>query len=451
MTGSQDEDRRFITKLFERLAEVSADSVGFTRASYGAGENAAHEVIAAAASGEGLEVSRDAAANLVICLPGTDPDAPFVACGSHLDSVPRGGNFDGAAGVLAGLHVLRSLHREGNVPARDIRLYALRGEESAWYGKCYLGSNALFGKLDAVDLERRRRDGAGSLAEAMTACGAAINRIHRGEILLEPDRVAAYLELHIEQGPVLERTASPAGIVTAIRGNTRYVDAHVKGEAAHSGTTPMEYRKDAVLAFSDFAGRLERHCAALVEAGIDVVINVGVCSTDPDHHALSRVPDRVDFSLEFRSTSSEVLARFDQFVRKTLQSVGRERGVRFELGPAIETPPATMDERIIENLERAGRERKIKSPLLPSGAGHDAAVFAAQGIAAGMIFVRNQHGSHNPNEAMRYDDFFAATGLLCSAVLSEANRPVRGPLTAGRGPISVRPKARRLRVVGDPS
>jgi N-carbamoyl-L-amino-acid hydrolase len=179
------------------------------------------------------------------------------------------------------------------------------------------------------------------------------------------------------------------------------------------------------------------------EAGIDIVTNVGICGTEPAHHALSRVPDRVNFSLEFRSVSTDVLERFDRFVRKTAAAVGRARGVEFALGAGLETPPATMDDRIIRSLRQAAADKKIESMLLPSGAGHDAAVFAAQGIPAGMIFVRNQHGSHNPREAMRYDDFFIACDLLCAVLASEANRPVRAK------PISVATRARRPRAVGD--
>jgi N-carbamoyl-L-amino-acid hydrolase len=203
MTSLTRDDRRSSVELFERLAKVSADSVGVTRESYGEGENDAHEIVADAARRAGLEVAKDAAANLVIRLPGRNPEAPAVVCGSHLDSVPQGGNFDGAAGVLAGVQVLRGLRRAGTRPHRDICVYALRGEESAWYGKCYLGSSALFGALSEADLTRMRRDGAGNLAEAMSSCGAAMQKIRRGETLLDPARIAAYLELHIEQGPVL--------------------------------------------------------------------------------------------------------------------------------------------------------------------------------------------------------------------------------------------------------
>jgi len=442
------EDQRWALQLFERLRQASAAPLGVTRESYGAGENRAHELVAEAGRAAGLRVERDGAANLVVTLPGREPDAPFVACGSHLDSVPEGGNYDGAAGVFAALVALRALHRAGVTPRRSIRVFALRGEESAWFGKCYLGSSALFGVLEGSDLERTRRDGATLLGAAMASCGADVERIRRGETLLDPAHVSAYLELHIEQGPVLEDAGSPVGLVTAIRGNTRYLRAQCLGAAGHSGTTPRELRRDAVFAFCDFVTALDRRWDTLLKAGSDLVVTAGMCGTDPAHHSASRVPDRVDFALEYRSVSREVLERFDALAREASRAVERRRGVELSLGSAIQTPPATMDAGILESLEQLSAEGRIRSTRLASGAGHDASVFAAQGIPSGMIFVRNQHGSHNPDEAMRDDDFMAGTRLLCAALLAEANRDARDREFERGRPIRVRPTIRRRRASG---
>src|SRR5271168_1689933 len=146
---------KLTTGLFETLREAAWDGEGITRDSYGVAESAALDIVEDAARAHGLETARDAAANLVVTLEGREPELPFLACGSHLDSVPRGGNFDGAAGVIAGLAALVRMRAEGLVPRRTIRLYGLRGEESAAFGRAYIGSSALFGLLTEEDLTQR--------------------------------------------------------------------------------------------------------------------------------------------------------------------------------------------------------------------------------------------------------------------------------------------------------
>src|SRR5271166_4592860 len=148
--------QEFASSLFEKLRTSSFDGVGITREAYGPGESLAHDLIAHAALQEGLEVDKDAAKNLIISLPGRDADKPFIACGSHLDSVPQGGNFDGAAGVVGSLTAIVHLKRTGFVPPRTVRVFVFRAEESAWFGKSWLGSSAIFGLLTEQDLNSRR-------------------------------------------------------------------------------------------------------------------------------------------------------------------------------------------------------------------------------------------------------------------------------------------------------
>ncbi|MGE0725132.1 MAG: M20/M25/M40 family metallo-hydrolase, partial [Alphaproteobacteria bacterium] len=223
-------------ELFEGLRRIGADGVGITRETYGAGENAAHDLLERTARAHGLATARDPAANLLVSLPdmqaGLAPTAasPCAIVGSHLDSVPQGGNFDGAAGVVAGLLALLRMRDAGARPAVAPTLMVVRGEESAWYGKAYLGSLALFGRLAAEDLALAHRAGGGrTLADAMQAAGADLDRIRAGARLLDPAAVRAYFELHIEQGPVLVARRMPTAIVTGIRGNIRHVRVRARG------------------------------------------------------------------------------------------------------------------------------------------------------------------------------------------------------------------------------
>jgi len=410
--------RAWAIGLFEALHHMSFDGVGITRATYGDGETAAMRLVADAAAREGLDVAWDAAANLVIDLPGRAPGAPVAACGSHLDSVPQGGNFDGAAGVIAGLMGLVALKRAGVVPRLPLRVYALRGEESAWFGKCYLGSTALFGRFDPVDFGLVQAGTGRSLADCMTAAGADIERLRRGEPIVDPADLACFVELHIEQGPVMVARGLPVGIVTGIRGNIRHPNAVCRGEAAHSGAVPRWLRHDAVFAVSELVMRLDRHWQALLEQGEDLVVTLGILGTNPSEHAMSRVPGEVRFSLEYRSQSTAVLDGFGGLVAEEAFSVGAARGVDFALGQRVPTPPAVMDPRLVEHAAAVCGALGIPHERLPSGAGHDAAIFANADVPTTMIFVRNEHGSHNPREAMDYADFFLGADVLLHTLLT---------------------------------
>ncbi len=410
--------RDWIVGLFTELKQDAFDGVGVSRETYGAGETAAIEKVSAVARAEGLEVATDPAANVVITLPGLDREAPAVACGSHLDSVPHGGNYDGAAGVLSGLMALVRARRAGIVPPRDVKLFVLRGEESAWFGRAYVGSSALFGAFDPADLELKHRSTGRPLREYMAEAGAEVERIAAGESFIQASDLACFYELHIEQGPVMIARKVPVGLVTGIRGNIRHPKGICRGQAAHAGAVPRWLRHDAVFALSDFIMRLDQHWVILMEQGEDLVVTFGIIGTDPAEHAMSRVPGEVGFSLEYRSQSADMLSFFDGILREEMANVGRSRGVAFDLGPAMPTAPARTDPKLVDHLAAMCKEATVPYERLPSGAGHDAAVFANAGVPTAMIFVRNEHGSHNPNEAMDFDDFFMGAEVLYRALLT---------------------------------
>ena len=408
--------------LFRELARATADAggIGVSRESYGAGEQKAIEIVRRRAEQAGLETSFDAAANLVVTLPGGDAGKPFIAIGSHLDSVPQGGNYDGAAGVVAGLLTLMRIKEEKAVPPRTVKLIAMRGEESAWYGKTCVGSYALFGGLTEQDLMLTNRSGHGTLGEAMQARGADVARIARGETLLDPATIGAYLELHIEQGPVMVARGFPTAIVTGIRGNIRHREVHCVGEAAHSGAVPRWLRRDAVFALSELITHLDEHWDGLQQRGLDLVVTVGVVGTNPAEHAMSRVPGEVTFSFEVRSQSSDTLEAFYHLMRTECRAIASKRKVEFRFDRRLDTKPARMDDAWVERLLRLSKRLGLPTETLPSGAGHDAAIFANEGVPSAMIFIRNEHGSHNPQEAMALDDFLKGTDLLYHAVVEAA-------------------------------
>ncbi|MCK8785985.1 Zn-dependent hydrolase [Roseomonas sp. NAR14] len=412
--------RALAEELFDALRRAGDDGVGITRDSYGAGESAALDLVEAAARRHGLETARDAGANLVVTLPGSDPALPALACGSHLDSVPQGGNFDGAAGVIAGLMALARLRAEGFAPRRAIRLYALRGEESAAFGRAYMGSSALFGQLSPADLALPHAVTGRTLRDCMAEAGADVARIGRGEALLDPASLSAWLELHIEQGPVLVARRLPVSVVTGIRGNVRHRSVTCLGEAGHSGAVPRWLRHDAVFAAADLLHRLDGHWQAMLGQGHDLVVTTGVLGTDPAEHAIARIPGRLRFSFEARSQSQATLEAFHALFVEECGRVEAERGVRFAAERRLDTAPAVMDPGWIGRLRGIVRRLGLPDEPMASGAGHDAAVFSNAGVPSVMLFVRNENGSHNPREAMEMEDFMAGAEVLRLALTEGA-------------------------------
>ena len=407
--------------LFARLREMSFDGIGISRETYGPSETAAMELVAKEAKVHGLETEWDAARNMIVRLPGQDSRLAAVATGSHLDSVPQGGNYDGAAGVIAGLLALIEAKTQG-APRRSMEVYALRGEESAWFGgPCYFGSRALFGQIEASDLASRHRDTGTTLAEQMVASGADMTMIEGKQTIRPAEDFHAWFELHIEQGPVLIAKEKPVGIVTGIRGNTRRRHVTCVGEAAHSGAVPRWLRHDAVLAMSELLMRLDEHWRVLLAWGEDLVFTTGIVETDPTEHAVSRVPGKVTFACEFRSQDKKTIENFSKILVTECEKIGGERGVCFDLGDAVSSAPAKMSGNMVALVEGEAQAAGLDYEIMPSGAGHDTAVFANAGVPATMIFVRNDKGSHNPHEAMDMADFARGTDLLTRSMIKAAN------------------------------
>ncbi|RWE74644.1 Zn-dependent hydrolase [Mesorhizobium sp.] len=399
-------------RMLETLAEATADAPGITRVAYGPGERFAHDLVRNEGEKLGAVARTDAAGNLYLTLSGGDPDLPALVIGSHLDSVAHGGNFDGAAGVVAGLAVMAELVAQGVRLQRDLIVLATRAEEAVWFPLSYPGSQAALGLLDPEALEAKRSDSGRMLAEHMQEEGFDPDAVRRGVPGIEAGRIAAFVEVHIEQGPRLVAAGAAVGIVTGIAGGFRYVDAKCLGAYAHSGAEPRFARHDAVLGFADLVAALEIEWDALEREGHEATITFGRVQSDPTQHGGSRVLGKLGFTLDVRSAEATVLERVEARLRTILAEVSARRGVAFELGQRFTWEPATMSPALIAGLDRAAIELRIEAPHVPSGAGHDAATFAGAGIPTAMLFVRNENGSHNPHEAMEIADLDQAIRLL---------------------------------------
>jgi N-carbamoyl-L-amino-acid hydrolase len=413
MSAAIQPDHDLAASLFDALGRATRRGRGIVRDSYGAGEQAAHDLARSAATAIGLEVEIDAIGNLFMTLPGRDRRAPRLIIGSHLDSVPQGGNYDGAAGVVAGLCVLSALRRAHITPDWDLSVMAIRAEESAWFDVPYLGSAGAFGLLDPACLATPRSDDGRSLETTLQQQGFDPRSIRERRRLLDPSHIRAYLELHIEQGPTLVAEGLPAAVVSGIRGCKRFRNARCVGEYAHSGAVARRHRHDAVAATVAFLHHMETVWLRQEEAGADLVVTAGELCTDPTLHGPSKIAGETRFVLDLRSLSDATMEAVAAEARAAAARLGAAYRVSIDLGTTSDSPPAEMDNRL-----RARLMSLLEQPFeMASGAGHDAAVFAKLGIPSGMIFVRNENGSHNADEAMSLDDFAVGMRALLALVM----------------------------------
>jgi len=361
------------------------DDGGVTRLAWTTELFDAYDWLAGELRALGLDAEVDAAGNLVGSWRAGAGGA--VVVGSHLDTVRRGGRFDGTLGVLAGMHAIRLLQEWGVEPARPIRLVAFMDEEAARFGTALFGSRAFVGEEVAVLGDRCDAEGI-SLREAMSARGRDIDRVAEARAV---DDAADYLELHIEQGPVLERAGVDVGIVTAITGVVQF-RARFAGEANHAGTTPMDARRDAlagaaraVLALRDEARRRPGMTA-----------NVGYVTAEPG--GANVVPGAAELTIDVRAPTREGFAELEPLVRVTLDAIAAEEDLELELLETFRLEPLPLDEVLMEILETAAADEGATSMRMPSGAGHDAMVVGRH-VRAAMLFVPSRRGiSHSPEE-----------------------------------------------------
>lgn len=360
----------------------------------------AHEWLRGRIADAGFEAEVDDAYNIIARLG--DDRAPAVATGSHIDSVPGGGNLDGGLGTLAGLECLRRL-RELDAPLRrPVELDVFTDEEGRFGGM--LGSQAMSGQLTPEDVMSATDLDGVTLVDAMRAHG--LDPVHALRAVRSPDALAAFVELHIEQGPVLHRRSIDLGVVEGISGLQKW-NGRLLGTPNHAGTTPMDLREDAFQGLAEIAGEVDR---ILEENGGDrSVATIGRVELFPG--AANVVPSRVEFTLEFRDLDPDLLAEIGLGFRRAMSAVARRRNLRFEYEVISELEPIACDPRIMRTIETAAESLGAGTLRLTSGAAHDTGMIAD--IApVGMIFVPSQNGvSHSPAEWTSWEAI--ETGANC--------------------------------------
>lgn len=393
-----------VAASLDELALIGGGPAGsVTRVAWSPDLFAAYDWIAVRMRDLGLEAEIDAAGNLLGRWNAGTGKAVLV--GSHLDTVPSGGRLDGVLGVVAAVHAVARLKQDGYEPSRPLWIAAFMDEEGTRFNTALFGSRAFVG--DDVSFLGERSDLAGvTLRNAMASAGFDLDRVSEACRMAE---VGSYLELHIEQGPVLESEALELGVVTSIVGLRGY-RVQLVGEANHAGTTPMRLRRDALAG----AARIALTLRDEARRRPGMTANVGRIRVEPGGSNV--VPGFSDFTIDVRSTSPDGLIELERLVERTVSSVAAEESLTAHLEQTFALEPLDLDPALVAVLERAAEVEGAAVRRMPSGAGHDAMVIGRH-VPAGMLFVPSHGGvSHSPDEDSRPEHIELGMRVLASAL-----------------------------------
>jgi N-carbamoyl-L-amino-acid hydrolase len=395
----------------EALAAITDPATPYTRRSFSPLHTKGRGRLRAWFAEAGLTVRLDTAANLIGRRDGAEPRLPPLMAGSHSDTVPGGGRFDGIAGVLTALEAAQAIKDAGHGLRHPLEIVDFLAEEPSEYGMSCVGSRLMAGRLGGDGLNLPRTDGE-TLAQGIRRMGGDPDRL--AEAVRAPGSIAGYVELHIEQGPVLEERGLGVGVVTAIVGITRYAIT-VDGRADHAGATPMDMRCDALTAASHLVLKAEEEARALNRDDVYFVATIGRLTVTPN--AANVVPGRVDLVVEFRSGANAAREAFIAGLRRFAEGVAAATGVKIAFERLSDAPPAICSDAVRGAIRDACAATGTGCLDMASGAGHDAMHVAAAG-PMGMIFIPCRGGrSHCPEEWVEPKDLTAGAAVLLDTLL----------------------------------
>jgi ureidoglycolate amidohydrolase len=382
---------RVMTELGELAAHSDAPAPAVTRVVYSGVDLSARAMVKKLFREAGLSVREDAIGDTFARWDGTRDDLAAVATGSHIDAIPYSGKFDGTVGVLGAIEAVRALGRAGFRPVRPIEIVLFTSEEPTRFGIGCLGSRGMCGSLSAAALASLR-DSEGNTLEALrrdAGFGGAL-----ADVRLRENRFAAFVELHIEQGPLLERGGIPIGVVTAIAAPAA-LKVTWEGEGGHAGAVLMDGRRDALCAAAEAVLEVER--AARLAGSPDTVATTGVCRVHPG--AINSIPERVTLEIDVRDIDPEPRDQVIGTIGRAVGEIAARRGVAAIVECLNSDPPARASEHVIAVIRAACEEEGLASMPMISRAYHDS-LFMARIAPAGMIFIPCKGGiSHRPDES----------------------------------------------------
>jgi hydantoinase/carbamoylase family amidase len=402
-----------VTALDDAIAELARfnddpDAGGITREVYTPTYAAALEWVVERMRGAGLETRLDAVGNLFGRWAGAEPDAPIVLTGSHVDTTLNAGRYDGVLGVLGAIEAVRALRADGVAPRRSIEVVAWAGEEPRFGTGC-VGSRAAAGELERADLDRLRDREGVSMADALREAGFDPDRL--ADARIDPATIDALVELHIEQGIVLETGGEQVGVVTAIAAPHDF-RLTLRGAATHAGATPMALRRDALAGAAEAMLVIER--LAQQSPSGTTVGTVGVLRARPG--AINVVPGEVELDVDVRDSD---LAAREQVVDAIVTAAGdiaQRRGLEVAVAPIVDDVPVQCDALVVAAAEAACRELGLAFRTMTSGAYHDAMIMGRR-VPVGMVFVPSTGGiSHHPDEYTAPEDLERGVRVLAGTL-----------------------------------
>lgn len=352
----------------------------------------------------GMETYFDDIGNLFGRIPGSKYAEQVIMSGSHVDTVINGGRLDGQLGIVGAFLAIKYLYETYGEPLRTLEVVSFAEEEGSRFPYSFWGSKNVLGMANPDDVKNIQDKAGINFVDAMTHCGFKFNT--------KPARsdIKAFVELHIEQGGVLEREQKSIGVVTSIVGQRRY-NIRLSGQANHAGTTPMSYRKDAVYCFSRIC---QESINKAVKMGDPLVLTFG--SVIPKPNVVNVVPGEVLFSMDCRHTDAKTLISFTKEIEQDMQRIAAEMGLTIDINLWMDEAPIPMDKALTKMLEKQCQEEGLSYKVMHSGAGHDSQIFAPK-IPTAMIFVPSIDGiSHNPAENTHLADLTEGVKALAYAL-----------------------------------
>ena len=396
--------RERLVKDFEAMAQLTAPGEGIDRLAFTDADWEGRQYIIDRMTDAGLSVEIDDFGNVIGYKIGKKPDLPAVMVGSHTDSVPNGGNYDGVVGVLSAIEVIRGMTDDGYEHDHTIAVVSFMCEESGRFGNATLGSKAMRGELTVQDLHRLVDKQGISLYEALKGRNLNPDGI---ETMAYKRPVKSFTEIHIEQGKVLEHEQKTIGIVTGIAAPERFY-VTIRGNADHSGATPMNLRHDALCGASKIILGIEE--IASMQEEPPVVGTVGVVEVMPG--AMNVIPGAVKLGVDIRSISKVARNSVVTLVKEFIDITAEKRGLSYTIETIAQDHPVEMHPAMIREIEEAVKSVDVEYMIMPSGAGHDA-MHWAEAVPTGMIFIPCRDGiSHNPAEFAEMDDIVTGAEVL---------------------------------------
>jgi len=395
---------------FEAMSLIGKiGETGTCRPAHTALEKEGFQIAASWMKEAGMTTRIDNFGNLIGRLEGKNPSLPVLMMGSHLDSQPYGGRFDGVAGVLCAIEVVATLSENGIIPERSIEVISFADEEGWRFNKGLFGSRGILGKLEEGELQRADKDGI-TREQALKDFGCDITKFKESEY--KPGSIFCFLELHIEQGPVLDMANKPIGVVSGISGPVWWT-VKLKGMAGHSGSVPMPIRKDAMVGAAEIIIALNEIVTQI--PGAPTVGTVGTLNVFPASRNI--IAEEVSFTVDFRDIDLDRRNRYEKQLRDRIDAITQKHQLTYEISEDTKSDPRYCADWIKEMIHNECKTLELDAPELMSGPFHDALALS-YACDYGMIFVRCKDGiSHNPLEYSSYEDLTLGANVMVGTVL----------------------------------